>query len=331
MSDSNHSPPSSTGHRGLLASLATVVAAGAATALWVRHRARQAEREHFPVGRFLEVDGVCLHYLERGQGPAVGLLHGNGVQLEDFIASGLVDALARRHRVIAIDRPGFGYSQRPRLRRWTPQAQAALLWKALGWLGVEHPVIVGHSWGTLVAVAMGLRAPADVAGLVLMSGYYYPTARPDVWLNLPGAVPGVGDVLGHTALPLAWRALLRRAVRTMFAPWPVPDDYLDVVPRELILRPSQIRAASEDATFLVPAVETLHRLYPHLTMPVTVLAGEEDHVVDPARQSERLHRDIPHSVLVLTPGAGHMIHHGGTAAVVNAVGAMTGIGLHLVV
>ena len=84
----------------------------------------RAERRHPPIGEFLERDGVRLHYLQRGpiDGPVVVLLHGNGTLIQDFMLSGLLDLLARRYRVICFDRPGFGYSTRPRLRLWTPEA-----------------------------------------------------------------------------------------------------------------------------------------------------------------------------------------------------------------
>src|SRR5439155_415703 len=78
------------------------------------------------------------------------------------------------HRVIAFDRPGFGHSERPRNRIWTAEAQADLLWRALCEIAVHRPVIVGHSWGALVAIAMALRDQADTAGLSLLSGLLLP-------------------------------------------------------------------------------------------------------------------------------------------------------------
>lgn len=119
------------------------MAAAAATALWVRHHANKAVRDNPPLGRLITVDDVRLHYIDVGKGPPVVLLHGNTLQLQDYLGSGLVDALSQRHRVILFDRPGFGHSERPRDRLWTPQAQAALLRQALVQLGVERPVVVG--------------------------------------------------------------------------------------------------------------------------------------------------------------------------------------------
>ena len=138
----------------------------AASWLFVQARSRQVEREHPPEGKFVTVDGVRLHYLERGEGPALVLLHGNGVYSKDFELSGLLDMASSHYRVIAFDRPGFGYSERPRSTVWTPDKQARLLHHALQEIGVDSAIVLGHSWGTMVALAMGLQVPDFVRGLV---------------------------------------------------------------------------------------------------------------------------------------------------------------------
>src|SRR5438105_2099202 len=142
-----------------------------------------AERRNPPIGRFIECDGVRLHYVERGDpaAPWVVMFHGNGSMIQDFTISGLVDCLARHNSVLFFGRPGFGYSERPRSRVWTATAQADLFAEALEKLGVHNPVVLGHSWGALVALAFGLRNDYRIRGLVLASGYYFPTLRLDVW------------------------------------------------------------------------------------------------------------------------------------------------------
>ena len=303
--------------------LAAAATAALATALWVRHRARNAERENPPIGRFIEVDGVRLHYLERGEGPAVVLLHGNTVLLQDFVGSGLIERLAERHRVIAFDRPGFGYSERPRDRIWTAQAQAALLQKALAQIEVEQPVVLGHSWGTLVALGIAVGFPADVRGLVLISGYYYPTARLDVAMTAPAALPVLGDAMRYTVSPLTGRLLLKRTVKTMFAPALMPDNFFDVMPREMMLRPIQIRADAEDAAFMIPAAAQFRANYSELEMPVSIFAGRGDKIVDPESHSVRLHRELPRSTLVVAPGAGHMVHYALADEIIEAIDLLT--------
>jgi len=79
--------------------------------------------------------------------------------IQDFGSSGLVDLAAKTYHVIAFDRPGFGYSDRPRSTLWTPEAQADLINAALIQMGLSQPLVLGHSWGTLVAVALALKYP----------------------------------------------------------------------------------------------------------------------------------------------------------------------------
>jgi len=136
--------------------VAASAAALAAAAVYNTYRARQVERQHPPLGRFIDVDGVRLHYLERGEGPPVVLLHGNVVTAEDWVLSGVLDLVAERHRVIAFDRPGYGFSERPQGSAWTAASQAELLLRAFAQLGIERPVVVGHSWGTNAALAIAL-------------------------------------------------------------------------------------------------------------------------------------------------------------------------------
>ncbi|WP_168787681.1 alpha/beta fold hydrolase [Paraburkholderia aromaticivorans] len=152
---------------------------------------------------------------------------------------------------------------------------------------------------------MAVGAAADVRGLVLVSGYYYPTARADVAFSAPVAIP----VLRYTVSPMSGRLLLKRSVKTMFAPAPMPANFFDVIPREMLLRPVQIRAVAEDATFMIPAAAKLCSRYSDLKMPVSIFAGADDKIVDPEANSVRLHGAVPPSTLVVTPGAGHMVHY----------------------
>ena len=218
---------------------AVTVGALAVTALITQLLANEAEYENPATGRFLEVNGVRLHCIERGTGKPLVLLHGNGSMIEDFESSGLIDLAAKNHRVIVFDRPGFGHSARPRNVIWTPDAQAELIEGALQQLGVSRALVLGHSWGASVAVALALKFPKLVSGLVLASGYYYPTLRPDVVAMSAPAVPLVGDVLRYTLSPLISRMMWPMMMRKIFGPRPVPAKF-GSFPKEMALRPSQI-------------------------------------------------------------------------------------------
>jgi pimeloyl-ACP methyl ester carboxylesterase len=228
----------------------------------------------------------------------------------DFVLSGVIDFLAKDHRVIAFDRPGFGFSERPRSRIWTAGAQATLLHKALLGLEVKRAVVVGHSWGTLVALALALREPAaDVAGLVLLSGYYFPSLRADVALGSWPAVPVLGDILRYTISPLLGRLTAPILYRKLFAPSPVARRFSSEFPLELAVRPSQIRASAAETALMISGAAGLAGHYPELTIPVAIVAGLGDKIVDSNRQARRLGAELPQSTLRKVPDAGHMIHH----------------------
>jgi pimeloyl-ACP methyl ester carboxylesterase len=266
----------------------------------------------------MEVDGVHLHYSDRGEGSPIVLIHGNAVSGDDWNTSGVADLLLRRHRVIIFDRPGFGHSERPRGHLWTAAQQAELLHKALRQLGVERPVVVGHSWGTIVALALAERHQADVAGLVLLSGYYFWTLRPDALLAVAGALPVLGDVLRYTISPLLGWLQMPLLQWAMFSPARVPARFQAEYSPAMALRPSQIRATSVDGALMIPGALALRKGYKDLTLPVVIVAGDGDKVVFKHR-SERLRDSIPGSVLQIVKGAGHMVHHLAARQVAEAV------------
>jgi pimeloyl-ACP methyl ester carboxylesterase len=168
--------------------------------------------------------------------------------------------------------------------------------------------VLGHSWGALVALNMAADA-RKVRALVLVAGYYYPSARVDVALTAPVALPVLGDAMRYTVSPLTGRLLLKRMVSAMFAPADIPGDFFAAVPPEMMLRPSQIRAEAEDAAFMIPSALKLRERYPTLSIPVALFAGAGDKIVDAHAHTVRLHRELPNSELTVAPEAGHMVHY----------------------
>jgi pimeloyl-ACP methyl ester carboxylesterase len=280
------------------------------------------EADGLPVDDFVTVDGMRLHYFERGAGTPVVLLHGNGSMIGDFLSSGIVERIASRHRVIAFDRPGFGYSERPRDRRWGPSEQARLLLRAFARLAIDRPIVVGHSWGALVALALALEASDRVTGLVLLSGYYYPVPRTPSNAVAASVFPIVDDVWRQAILPLVGRLMASHAVRRVFAPCEVPENFKKHYSIPHALRPSQIKAVAEEADMLVEAASNFCELYKELAVPVRLIAGSDDRIVDTDQHSARLHRELGMSTFRNVPGIGHMVHHAAPDEVLAAIFAL---------
>jgi pimeloyl-ACP methyl ester carboxylesterase len=296
-----------------------IAAALGATAVMNHRRAAKAELENPPQGQFVLVDGLPIHYVARGEGRPVVFLHGNGAMVSDYDSSGVLLLASETYRVIALDRPGFGHTDRPRRHPWGPIAQAELIFGALQELGIEKPIVVAHSWATLVALALAVRYPRDIAGMVLMGGYYFPTPRLDVPLLSPPAIPVIGDVLRYTVSPVLGRLMARRILKRLFAPREISPGFAAAFSTEMALRPSQIRAAAAETGMMIPAAAALSHSYGAIAVPTVIMVGDGDRLVDWEAHSARLHREMPNSRLKIYENVGHMVHHAVPDEVIRAI------------
>ncbi|MDX2156289.1 MAG: alpha/beta hydrolase [Hyphomicrobiaceae bacterium] len=295
---------------------AVAAASGAAAALnqlW----ARTAEHQHPPEGRFVEAGGLRMHVVERGSGAPVIYLHGNGGSTREVAATGLIGAIAERHRVIVPDRPGFGHTRRDG-DPWPPERQADLIASLLGTMNAVPALVMAHSWGTLVATALAIRHPGSVRGMVLISGFYYPETRADAALGL-FALPVVGSLIRHTIGPPITRVLAPVVIKKVFAPNAVTEQFEKQFPTALAARPSQLQAVSEENAMLVSAAGRLCGDYHRIGCPVLLLAGGEDRLVDTDRHSARAVSDMPHAALEVIEDVGHMLPHLERQAVMEAL------------
>ncbi len=276
-----------------------------------------------PRNRFVTVEGVRLRYAIHGRGRPLVLIHGNGAMIEDFALSDIVATLSQRYRVILFDRPGFGHSARPARRDWSPAAQATLLVAAAARLKAEKPLVVGHSWGAMVAAAWALDHPHALFGLVLVSGFYFPSTQLAIDNSL-GALPGVGAALRASMAGGLGRMLGPSVAAKLFAPNAPTPAWLAGFPADLALRRSQLDASAADTAAMNPAATAMAARYADIAVPVAIVAGDSDRIVDPASQSMVLAKRLPGAQLSLLPGIGHMVHHSAPAAMVAAIDRLAG-------
>lgn len=292
----------------LIAAAAATIAGGVWLDAW--KRIRRVEKSFLPIGAFTGSQPP-LHYVEDGPARAGGrnvvLLHGAWVMLQDLTSSGLVDAVSQRYRVFAFDRPGYGFSERPD-PLGSPFAQARVMREAIAGLGIERPILVGHSYGGPLALAYAAQFPDEIDGVVFVSGPAFPTPRLDLLPFMLPAAPLVGDAIARVFLPV-YETLLTQVLRLCFAPRKIPERFKRELPREMMLRPSQLEAAAEDLSALLPSLVKLGRYYEELDMPIAIVAGEEDRIVPAHFHAVPLSRALPDARLTLVPDVGHMLHH----------------------
>jgi len=274
-------------------------------ALFAALTARQAEVLAPPTGRFIEVDGARLHYLDRGTGPVVVLLHGLGGNLRNFY--GLVDKLAATCRVVAVDRPGSGYSRMLSGKHPTLRAQATIIARFLRRLELDRPLLVGHSLGGALSLALALDHPDCVRALVLISTLsQVERVPPAVFKSLDIRSPTLRWLIAWTLMAPLGKMAHAATLKAVFAPELVPKSFAVESGAALGLRPENFIAASQDMMTVGDELAIMAPRYPSLTIPVDVIFGRQDRLLDYQVHGERLVATLPNACLRLIKG-GHMI------------------------
>jgi pimeloyl-ACP methyl ester carboxylesterase len=273
-------------------------------ALYTALAARRAETLAPPIGRFIEVDGARLHYLDRGTGPVVVLVHGLGGNLRNFY--GVVDKLAAACRVVAVDRPGCGYSTvsggHPTL-----SAQATIIARFLRRLDLDRPLLVGHSLGGALALALALDHPDCVRALVLISTLsQVERVPPAIFKSLDIRSPALRWLIAWTLMAPLGKLAQPATLKAVFAPELVPKSFAVESGAALGLRPDCFIAASKDMMTVGHDLAIVAPRYPSLAIPVDVIFGRQDPILDYQAHGERLVATLPHASLRLIEG-GHMI------------------------
>ncbi|MDO8838047.1 MAG: alpha/beta hydrolase [Parvibaculum sp.] len=299
----------------------------AGLALWSAVAAARAARAFPPLGDFVELDDAFgparLHYVDRGTAwtgvAPVVLIHGASGNLRDMTAS-LMPALERHTRVIAVDRPGHGWSARGSHPEMSdPVTQAHAIRAALRRLGVERPVVLGHSWGASVAAAWALEFPDEISGLLLLSGALYPWPGDIAWYHRIVGTPLAGTVFIRTMTVPGGVLLGPAGVKGNFHPDPAPENYAETIGLPLLFRPSHFRANSADTSGLKARLAAQSRRYGAIAVPAIVVTGNADYTVSPKIHSYAFHGAVKGSELIKLKGTGHMPHHARREIVVDAV------------
>jgi len=233
------------------------------------------------------------------------MIHGNAGNVEDF-EFGTIQLLSPSYRVVAIDRPGHGSSDRPIGKVVTIEYQAELLHETLATLGISKPILVGHSWGAALALAYALEYPDDVSGMVLLAPAAYPDKGESRLLRFATRTPLIGDLSLVLGKPFLGRHILKQALAQAFYPQAVPNSYLKTA-AALWLGRRQVKAYLEDESVLNSSLKKMSRRYSEIRVPVAIVTGDQDRIVSAKDNAYRLHSVVPGSQLIELTETGHEI------------------------
>ena len=305
---------------GILVALVLVALAAAGfLVLKTRAIARAAEKAVPPCGRFVEVGGNRIHYVEEGEGRPILFIHGLGGTLHHF-RQPLFGGRLAGFRLIALDRPGAGYSTRaPGATARLPE-QAETIAGFIDRLGLDRPLVVGHSLGGMVALTLALDHPDKISGLVLLSAL---TAhREDVPPELAPIYitsPLKRRLLAHTlAIPTALK-LAPQTLAYVFGPQQPPQDYMTEGGGQLGLRPGQWYAMVSDLVAVAGDMKALTARFGEIDMPAAMLFGTADRVLDHRENGIAFRDHVKGLDFETIDGVGHHPQYGATDRVVELI------------
>lgn len=278
-----------------------------------------------PQGRVIDVDGTPVHVLTQGSGPDLVLLHGASGNVRDW-TFGFTDRLSDRYRVIMFDRPGLGWTGRlaGKSGAWngaseSPSEQAALLQKAAAIIGIERPVVLGHSFGGSVAMAWALNQPHDTAAVVMVGAVSNPWPGELGWTYTVNGSAWGGALVVPVLTAFVPQSYIDGSVESIFAPQPAPEGYAAHVGAGLVLRRESLRANAQQVNGLYPHIVKLSKKYESLEMPFEIVHGDADTIVPLSVHSEPLSQQVPRANLTVLKGIGHMPQHVAPDAVEDAI------------
>ena len=258
-----------------------------------------------PTSKYTTVDNLRIHYLEAGPGddagPPVLLIH--GFPTSSHLYRNVIPHLAKTHRAIAIDLPGFGLSDKPLDVRYSFRFFEDTLEGFLDALDLPRTSLVVHDLGGPVGLYWAVHHPERVERLVILNTLVYPETSWAVKLFLLALrTPGVRDyvvspkgLVAAMKLGVVHKARLNREVLT---PYTAPF-------QEPAARKALIKAGSG----LSPrGLAEIARKLTVLDVPTRIIYGENDRILpDIARTVQRLERDLRSAEATSLPNCGHFL------------------------
>jgi pimeloyl-ACP methyl ester carboxylesterase len=267
------------------------------------------ERRFPAVGEFVDIDGSRIQYVHvappaNPELPPIVFVHGASANLNDQLVA-FRERLAGRAEMLFFDRPGHGWSERGSGND-TPAGQAATLSKLLDKLGIEKAIIVAHSFGGAMATSFALDHADKTAGLLFLSSATHPWPGGETsWYYGIAAKPITGWLFTQAFAYAAGASRMDAAVKCVFAPNHVPENYSQQTQIPLVLRPSAFRANAIDVNGLYDYATANSPRYHEIKAPTVVISGDHDTIIYARIHSIGLERDIPGAELVWVHNLGH--------------------------
>lgn len=288
---------------------------------------RNIEQNFPPIGTIAQINEAKLHYVDtqtdENEKPAIIFLHGAGGNLRDQMHI-FRPLLEQDYRLIFPDRPGQGYSDVVE-NSHDPKQQAKSIALLMDELGIEKAIISGHSYGGVVASAFAVLYPQKTQGLILLAPVAYPWGTGLAWHYGLSNTPIIGWLFSRLIAVPAGSLIYPKAIKNVFAPNTLPNDYEEASGTRLALRPATFLANERDVANVEAHVIDFHHRYKEITAPTYIFHGDKDKIVSLEIHSiNGLSKDVPGAKLEILKGVGHKPDYVAVEKIVAAIREISG-------
>lgn len=259
-----------------------------------------------PQGAFISIEQGKIHYIERqgGEVPVV-FLHGASSNSRDWQYS-LYEHLPESYHLVAIDRPGLGYSERKSGFEFHKQVEG--IHQTVGALQLERPILVVHSLSGVIGARLLADYPDEYRGLIIIAGATYPIGHGSSWYTRLATLPVAGHLFRYAVVPALAPLISSGFVQKSFHPDPVPSNYKRQACLELLFSPDRFLANAHDLNQIRAYLDESYPLYAKITAPVSLIYGDQDQVIYQFSHAAGFAYKVPHAKYIMLPNTGHLPH-----------------------
>lgn len=284
-------------------------------------------RKRIDVGGF-KLNSVLFEPAGKAKLPPIVFIHGASTSLYDPMLS-FREKLEGKATLLFVDRPGHGSSDIGGRENILPDGQADAIARLMRKRGISKAIIVGHSIGGAIAVALVLRHPDMVAGLVLLSPAVYPWKGGVAWYYRAASAPVAGPLFSALIVPPVGLFSIDSATREVFAPNRRPANYIGDTRAFQALRPTAFRHNAEEVAALSNWAQTASLNYGKIEAPTVIIAGDADLVVSTEIHARHLARVIPGAKLIVIHNLGHKSDYVASDLAIAAIEYVAGLKVKL--
>lgn len=256
-------------------------------------------------GKYIEISGIKVRYNQIGKGPDILLIHGVPGSIEDW--EPIISSLSSNYRITVYDRPGHGYSSAEKIG-YNLEHNANIALGIINKLHLKNVIVVGHSYGGSVIMALAVRNPHQVKAFIPIAGATYPVENIEPIYSLI-RIPIIGRGFAAMASSFIGPAMIKDGLREAFHPNEdiIPEGFIDTRVKIWLQTKVLVSTAREELN-LNSDLEKIIPDYGNISKRFFIIHGDYDLWV-PKGDSTKLHKIIRNSKLLILSNTGHQVQY----------------------